>query len=72
MGKYGKQNWEIKARKEGQETKSQKAEWEMLRYPKKCLKCLNWLNYCQWWIKEYNCEVYQGETAKEAYINAFR
>jgi hypothetical protein len=52
--------------------REQKELWQVENKSKKCEKCLDWLNYCQFWTQNYECEITIGENVYEAKRKAFK
>jgi len=55
-----------KKKHESVRTKQYKSLWKINNKPKKCLKCLSFINFCRFWKLDYRCE---HEQAKETYQN---
>lgn len=57
--------------REAQFAREQLAMWRQQGRPRKCERCLSWLNYCRFWESEYDCQIYHGAEADEAEKKAY-
>ena len=53
-----------KSKRETKRTNQYKNLWKLQNNPKKCLRCLSFINFCHFWSLNYGC---QFEQAKENY-----